>query len=154
MLSRVPDPTKSCGPKDLLRAHYGNREFEDFLYRFRVVVSSFLMGSDACRERPMLPVLVSVWLIAVGGVLAQQAPFIEPATDIQLSSQQSQALATIRGLRSTEKATVVRVNPKALTAGDQILVPLYSSQPVEIRNNSRDFRSESSMSWIGTAPNA
>lgn len=85
--------------------------------------------------------------------LAQEVPFVVPATGVKLTAQQTEALSSIKKSASTQEATVVRLNTDALRNGDRISIPL-DTKSVAIQNNSRrESNGSTTIFWFGSAPN-
>ena len=102
--------------------------------------------------------MCSLWIstsLALGSttfLLAQQAPFVEPASRSQLTTQQDDMLSAIQKIPTTEDVQVVHLNPNVLKNSDRVSIPL-KAHSVSIQNSSREFRGDRMVAWIGKAPN-
>src|SRR5262245_6568999 len=102
------------------------------------------------RRRWLCSLWVSILFMLCSPILifAQQIPFVEPATNVKLTSHQDERLNAIKNLSTSQDIRVVRLNADALKNSDQVSIPL-SHYSVSIQTNSREIRGGKIVSWSG-----
>jgi peptidyl-Asp metalloendopeptidase len=94
------------------------------------------------------------WLLGLSiNVSAQEIPFIQPVTNLDLNPQQSAKLSALRNLPTTQDIQLVRVNTTPMKSADALPVTIKQVS-FSIKESSRDFGDDNVGSWSGTAPRA